>query len=289
MKNTIQKLPKSQLEIKFEVPPEEFQDFVEKAILRLGENIEVEGFRKGKAPKETIEKMVGQEKILAEASQECVRETYLKTVKAEGIEPLGQPAVDILKLALGNPFEFKVRVAVLPEMALPDYKTIASTIKRREVKVTDEEIARLKQEKERVEAERLRQEILDKIAHDSKVEIPEVLVDSEKQRLLASIKEQVPQMLGISFDEYLKKIKKTEKEMLDSFASEAEKRIRNSLVLREIQKKEKIEISDKEIQDEMAKIAQADPHLDKNQLKEYTESVLKSEKAFKLLESFIKP
>ena len=313
MNHSIQKLAKSQLEIKCEVPAEEFQTFVEKAILKLGENVAVEGFRKGKAPKETIEKILGQEAILKEASQECVRDNYLKVVKDESLEPLGQPEISVLparnaspparqpdgshggghsdaggKLAINNPFEFKAVVTVLPEITIADYQEIVPKIKKREVKVTLEEIEKLKQEKERIEREKLRQEILDKIAAGSKMEIPEVLIDSEKNRMLATIKEQVPQMLGIGFEEYLKKINKTEKEISDSFLPEAERRIKNSLVLREIQKREKIEIPEKELSDEMAKIAKQNPDLDKNQLKDYTESVIKNEKAFEYLEGLTK-
>ena len=288
MNHSIQKLAKSQLEIKCEVPAEEFQIFVEKAILKLGENVAVEGFRKGKAPKETIEKILGQEAILKTASQECVRDNYLKVVKDESLEPLGQPEISVLKLALNNPFEFKAVVTVLPEITIADYQEIVPKIKKREVKVTLEEIEKLKQEKERIEREKLRQEILDKIAAGSKMEIPEVLIDSEKNRMLATIKEQVPQMLGIGFEEYLKKINKTEKEISDSFLPEAERRIKNSLVLREIQKREKIEIPEKELSDEMAKIAKQNPNLDKNQLKDYTESVIKNEKAFEYLEGLTK-
>jgi len=69
---------------------------------------------------------------------------------------------------------------------------------------------------------------------------------------------------------------------------EAERRIKNSLVLREIQKREKIEIPEKELSDEMAKIAKQNPDLDKNQLKDYTESVIKNEKAFEYLEGLTK-
>ena len=288
MKNTIQKLAKSQIEIKCEVPAEEFQYFVERAILKLGENIEVEGFRKGKAPRETIEKTVGQEAILKEASQECIRENYLKIVKDEGLEPLGQPEISVLKLALHNPLEFKVSCAVLPEVTIADYKEVVSKMKKREVKVSQEEIEKLRQEKERAEKEKMRQEILGKVADASKMEIPEVLIDSEKNRMMATIKEQVPQMLGISFEEYLKKINKTEKEIFVSFESEAQRRIKNSLVLREIQKKEKFEISEKELTDEMAKIAENNSSLDKTQLRDYTESVLKNEKAFEFLEGLLK-
>lgn len=288
MKHSIQKITKSKLEIKFEVSAEELQTFVGKAILRLGQSVEVEGFRKGKAPKEMVEKTLGQETILKEASQECVRENYLKVIKEEGLEPLGQPEISVLKLAPNNPFEFKAVVDVLPEITIADYKEIVPKIKKKEVKVTQEEIEKMRQEKEKIEKDKMRQEILDKIASSSKIEIPEVLINSEKERMMATIKEQVPQMMGIGFEEYLKKIKKTEQDILNSFLPEAERRIKSSLVLREIQKKENIEITEKELSEEMTRVAKTNPNLEKNQLKEYTESIIKNEKILQLLEGLIK-
>ena len=173
MKTTIQNLPNSQTELKIEVPTEEFKGFIEKAVLDLGKDIEVEGFRKGKAPKEVIEKKVGQEKILQAAAQDCIKENYIKAIKEQKLEPLGQPEIEILKIALGNSFEFKAKISILSEIKLSDYKKIASQVKKREVKVTDEEITKLKQEKERIEKERLRSEILEKIAEKSQIDIPQ--------------------------------------------------------------------------------------------------------------------
>lgn len=288
MKSTIQKLSNSQMELKIEVPAEEFKSFMEKTVLRLGQAVEIEGFRRGHAPKEIIEKQVGQDKILQEASQECVKENYVKAVREQKLEPLGQPEIEILKIAPGNTFEFKAKITVLPEIKLADYRKIASQIKKQEVKVSQEEIDKLKQEKERVEKEKCRQEILEKIAKESQIEVPEVLIESEKKRMLENIKQQVPQMLGLSFEEYLKKLNKTEKDLLDSFSTEAQKRVKNSLVLREIEKQENIEVEEKELQTEMDKISKINPGLDKNQLKEYTESVIKNEKTLQMLESFTK-
>lgn len=288
MKIINQNLTNSQVELKIEVPAEEFQGFIDKAVLDLGQNVEVEGFRKGKAPKKVIEEKIGQEKILQHAAQDCIKQNYVKAVKEQKIEPLGQPAVEILKMASGNPFEFKVKVAVLPEIKLADYKKIASQVKKQEVKITQAEMDKLIQEKERKEKDRLRQEILDKIAQASQLEIPEILIESEKNRMLQDIKMQVPQMLGVSFEEYLKKIEKTEKEMLDSLLPEAEKRVKNSLILREIEKKEDVKVQEQELDAEMQKISKMMPGLDKNQLKEYTESVIKNEKTFQLLEDLVK-
>ena len=288
METSIKKLPKSQIEILVRIPAEEFNNFIEKATLDLGKELEIKGFRKGKAPKEMAEREIGPGRILEEAANQAIKENYLKAISENKIEAIFKPEIEILKLAIGNPFEFKAKISVLPEVKLPDYKQIASQVLRREVVVAKEEIERLRAEKERIEKERVRQEILDKIAENSQIEISEVLVESEKKRMLESLKQQVPQILQIKFEDYLSKIQKTEKELSDSFLPEAQRKIKNSLVLKEIEKRENIEVSEKEIKEEIDKISKIYPGLDQNQLKEYAEEVIRNEKTFQFLENFVK-
>ena len=188
MRISIQNLPDSQMEIKIEVPAEEFQGFYEKAVLNLGKDLAVEGFRKGHLSKEVVEQKIGPEKILKEAAEMAIKENYVKAIRENKIEPLGQPEIAILKMAEKNPLEFKAKVAVFPQVELPDYKKIAAEVEKKEPEVTAEEIAKLKAEKERREKERVRQEILEKIAARSKMEIPPVLLESEKKRMLENMK-----------------------------------------------------------------------------------------------------
>jgi len=174
---------------------------------------------------------------------------------------------------------------------LPDYKKIASEVQKKEVKVTPEEIERLRMEKERMEKERSRQEILNKISDSSEVELANDLVEREKSMMLENLKQQVPQMLQVNFEEYLRRINKTEKELLDSLQAEAEKRIRGFLVLRAIAEKENIQVSDEEIEKEKDKIAKVYPNtqgLDQNQLKDYTKFVIQNEKTLQMLEGLTK-
>ena len=177
------------------------------------------------------------------------------------------------------------------KITLPDYKKIASQIEKKEVKLTPEEIEKLRAEKERIERERTRSEILEKIIQESEVELSQQMITTEQEQMLAGLKVQVPQILGISFEDYLKKINKTEKDLSVSFLPEAQKRVKNLLVLKAIGEKEKIEASEEEINKEMDKILQNYPdtgNLDRAQLKEYTKEVILNEKTFQLLESFIK-
>jgi FKBP-type peptidyl-prolyl cis-trans isomerase (trigger factor) len=287
MKLSFKKLPKSQVELKIEIPAKDFSAFFEKAIEEAGKDLEIQGFRKGKAPKEIVEKTVGLDKILMTAAEEAVKENYQKAILEKEIETISQPQIEILKLAKDNPFEFQAKVWVLPEFELGDYKKIASQAKKREVKVTEEEIQRLKKEKERWEKERLRSEILEKIAEKTKIEIPEVLLEQEKLRILENLKRGVAQTLQISFKEYLSRMQKTEKEFLESLLPEAKKRIKTSLVLKEIIEKENISVTEKETEDEMKKLSSSS-HLDQKQLKEYTKEVLRNQKTLEFLEKFVK-
>ena len=109
----------------------------------------------------------------------------------------------------------------------------------------------LQQEKEVTERQRIRQEILEKIAKETKMDIPEELLINEKRNILENIKRGVSQTLQIEFKDYLEKIKKTEQELLDSFQDEAEKRVKNYLILREISKKEHVTPTQEEMNEEM--------------------------------------
>ena len=175
--------------------------------------------------------------------------------------------------------------------SLADYKKIASEVEKRGVEVTPEEIERLRTEKERMERERVRQEILNRISDSSEIQVPDGLIEKEKNMMLENLKQQVPQILQINFEEYLQKINKTEKDLLDSLRAEAEKRVKGFLVLRVIAEKENIQVSEDDIDREKERISRIHPNvqnLDQAQLKDYTKFVIQNEKTLQLLEGLAK-
>jgi trigger factor len=153
----------------------------------------------------------------------------------------------------------------------------------------------LKNEKEIIESQRIRSEILDKISEEILWEIPEILITSEKNRMMEDLKITVGQRLKISFEEYLKRINKSEKELLDFFQPEAERTVKNFLILKEIAKMEDIEAKNEEVKERISQtlrnypdIEKAQKDLDSNRLKLYIEEKIKNEKTLQLLESFSK-
>jgi len=150
-------------------------------------------------------------------------------------------------------------------------------------------------EKEEIESKRAQKEILEKIGQGIEIELPEDLVEKEKKQMVENLKINVFQNLQIPFEDYLKKINKTEKEILDYFLPEAKKRVKNFLILKEIGKREGVEVSGEEIKEEINKILKhypsiekAEKELDLEKLKMYIENRIKNEKTLQMLEGLAK-
>lgn len=139
MQNTIKDLEKSQKEISVTVTNDEMQKYIAKATEEIAKSVELDGFRKGKVPKEVVAQKVGEAKIYEEAAHMAIEETYLEVLKANpDMIPLGQPRAEIIKMAPGNDFEYKMTISVMPKVELGDYKKVAG--KKEVKKVEDSKI-----------------------------------------------------------------------------------------------------------------------------------------------------
>jgi len=138
MQITKKPLAKSQIELTVELTVEEFKPYIEKGVKKLSEEMKIEGFRPGKAPFEVVKQKVGEITILEESARIAINKTVEGALKENTDEQIvGQPQVDIIKLAPGNPLEYKITFSVLPEVKLGNYKDFK--IKKEKAETTDEE------------------------------------------------------------------------------------------------------------------------------------------------------
>jgi len=326
---SIKDIDQTKKEIKAEIPFEEFKKFIEQATVEAVKNFEAKGFRKGQAPKEMVVREVGQDKILTQAAGLVVEDCYPQIIKENNLEPLGPPKVDVLKLALDNPLEFRAEIFVLPKIKLPDYKKIAGQIKKQDIVVEDKEVeellkqlkdvkdklpeeqqdkinfekpeglkktlhSQIEAEKKGVEQQRIRSEILKQVSKECSWPIPEILVLAEKQRALTDLKKKVSENLKMTFEDYLKKIKKTEKELDELMRKEIIEKLKRILILGEIQKLEKIESSQEELEKEIKAFLEHPANkeikqdIDQNRLKSYLKERIEQEKTLQFLEGLAK-
>jgi trigger factor len=125
-----------------EVSAEEVEKALQAAYLKERSKISLPGFRKGKVPRQMIEKMYGPEVFYDEAANHMISEAYGKAYDECELDIVSQPKVEVVQLEKGKPFIFTAEVAVKPEVTLGEYKglkvdKVSTRVTQKEV---DEEI-----------------------------------------------------------------------------------------------------------------------------------------------------
>ncbi len=157
MKVSINNLENSKKEIFVVISIEEMEIHIEDRIKELSKEINVNGFRKGSAPKEIIENKVGKEKIFQEAAENAIRITFPKIIEENKLFTIASPHIEITKCAPGNDLEYKAIVYVFPEITLPNYKEIAKKKTEKnnnEIEIKEEEIKKVLKMLQNMKAEK---------------------------------------------------------------------------------------------------------------------------------------
>lgn len=134
----VEKLEKNMVKLTIETSAEEFETALEKAYLKNRGKINLQGFRKGKAPRAMIEKMYGASIFYEDAANLIMPEAYEKAALESGLDIVSRPEIDVVQVEKGMPFIFTAEVAVKPEVTLGDYKGLE--VEKTDVEVTEEEI-----------------------------------------------------------------------------------------------------------------------------------------------------
>jgi len=112
-------LGKSQIELTVEFSAEEFKPYVLRGVEKVSQEVKIEGFRPGKAPYEILKNKIGEMTILEEAARIAIDKNIDKVIKENVVgQIVGQPQVNITKLAPDNPMEYKMVLTMLPEVNL---------------------------------------------------------------------------------------------------------------------------------------------------------------------------
>ena len=140
MSSKILKKENNTVTLEFTVSQDDFEKAVNKAYLKAKNNINVQGFRKGKAPRHIIEKKYGKGIFYDDAMDIAVQEAYPAAVKELELDIIDSPKIDVEKFEEGEDLIFKAEVEVMPDVELPEYKGIE--VVKTEIKVTDEDVER---------------------------------------------------------------------------------------------------------------------------------------------------
>ena len=138
----VEKLEKNMAKLTIEVSADDLEKALQSAYMKQKKQISMPGFRKGKVPRQMIEKMYGPEVFYDEAANNMIPDAYAKAYDESELDIVSQPKIEVVQMEKGKPFIFTAEVATKPEVTLGDYKglkvdKVSTRVTQKEV---DEEI-----------------------------------------------------------------------------------------------------------------------------------------------------
>ena len=249
--HSIKKLPKSTVEIELKIAKEEVAKAYEKAFATLSESLEVEGFRRGKAPKNIAEKHLNKEKVYNTLLQDLLGAVYEDVVKKEGLMPIINPRIDLQKAKEGEDWTITIGVAQKPAIVLGDYKKRLAEVKKSkkkdEIWVPGKSQGAAPTEQEKAaQQQQLLNELLNELLEAVQIEISDLVMEEELNARLTRLVDDV-QKIGMTTDSYLKSKNVTIEDLKAQYKKEIENTHKLEFALAEIADQEKIEVGDDEI------------------------------------------
>jgi trigger factor len=135
VKVSTERIENSQIVLEVEADPDELERSMQGAYHSLVNRAEVPGFRRGKAPREMLERHIGRETLLGEALDRLIPQLLSQAIEDQGIEAIARPDIEITQT---DPVTFKATVSVFPTVELGNYKEIS--IAPEPVEVAEEEV-----------------------------------------------------------------------------------------------------------------------------------------------------
>ena len=263
MKKELVEKPKKQKEVIVTMEPKELKPLYDHAVEHFRDSVTVPGFRKGKVPKEVLKTKVEKQKLDNVVLNHLYPQLVQDIIKEYKIVPVMQPRLKIDYISEEKGLKVTFIFVERPDITLPNYKDLAKkAYKEVEKEAKSSKIVTAKNLKE---AEKKAQEapkdlsqepskdqkvlakIYDLLAEKSKIELPDIMVTEETNRLLQNFLAQLAKM-QIKLEDYLAHTKSTIQKIQEDYRKHAIKNLKLEFILTEISKKEKLNVTDKEVQ-----------------------------------------
>ncbi len=242
-------LPKNTVELTITIPKDTISEEYKKAFDMLHKEIAVEGFRKGKVPKDIAEKNIRKDQIFEQMIRNYIPKAYTEIVEKESLKPIISPRVDLTKAKEGEDWEVRMTTAEAPKVELGNYKEKVAAAKKAAKK---NDIWVPGKDKEPTEADREKQKqaefqaALEALMKESKIEVSDLVLDEEIERKLARLVDDIVKV-GLTMDSYLKSKNTTKEQIQAQIRRETEDSYKIEFLLQEIADKENIRVEKEDL------------------------------------------
>lgn len=144
----VEKLEKNMAKLTIEASAEDLEKAIERAYQKQKKQISIPGFRKGKVPRQMVEKMYGAAVFYEDAANDLIPEEYEKAADECEEDIVSTPKIEVVQIEKGKPFIFTATVALKPEVKLGKYKGVK--VDKIDTEVTEADVdAEINKEREK--------------------------------------------------------------------------------------------------------------------------------------------
>ncbi len=243
----MQKEPNGTIKLTITIPNSDVKKTWEEVMIEVVKSAEIQGFRKGKAPKKLVEEKVDKEKIREEVLKKLLLTAYTNAIRTQGIKPIINPKIHVEKLEdpdTDKDWQFTALTCESPAIKLGKYKEAIQKITAKSKIIIPGKSFDKAQDLREPKFEDIVKALLENVA----AEIPGILVDNETDRLLSQTLDDVKK-LGLTLDQYLSSTGKKPEDLRTEYRKKAENDIKLEFALIKIAEEEKITVEEKEIEE----------------------------------------
>lgn len=251
MTSALSRLSGSAFELTLTVPWSDVKKIYDQVFDELAGQIELPGFRKGTAPKNLVADKVDKSKVYGEVVNRVLPEAYQKALSEHNLKPIVSPKVQIAAADEDKDWQFIAKAAEKPTVELDDYKKYVAEINSKNKiwtpdKGKSEEVKEDDKSKEEEKSKKV-SGIIDKLLEVCRVELAELLLESEVNRLITQLIEDVRQA-GLTYEQYLQSSSQTADQIRDKYRHQAEAALKLEFILEAVADDLKVEVSKEEIE-----------------------------------------
>jgi trigger factor len=278
--STIENLPKATAQITITIIWDEVKESYQKIFNRVVNDSEIAGFRKGKAPKKLIEDKIDKTKIYEEVVKEIIPNAYGKAVQEQKIRPVSSPKIEVIKAKENENWVIKATVALKPTVKLKNYKEKIKELKQSKTKIWTPGSDPKKEEEKKPTVD----EIVRVLLAEAEVELSEILVTDEANRLLTGLIDQT-QKLGMTVEQYLLAKGKTTEQLRAEYALQASNNLKIEFIINEIAETEKITVTQEDLDKLISKAEKPEERENLKKESYYLAHLIRQQKTFDFLNS----
>ncbi len=220
---------------------------------------EIKGFRKGKAPRDVVEKNLDTSKLYQNVLEHLLPETISAIIKQYHLKIVASPKLTPISMEPDADWKFTLEIATFPQFELGDYKTrirealrttkiwLPGQDKPKSVSATSSPKPDSTPEDRQSLSDKRLGKVFDTLLDNISVPIPQMLIDDEVNKALSKLLNQI-QKLGLTIDQYLASLNKTSQELRTEYQKTATNSLKLEFILQKISEDLKIEVPDKDIE-----------------------------------------